>query len=172
MTSNDVAIAISIFAVFLSGLLVLFTFFEQRHRLRPTVYLHKPEQFIAEGKFNLRCSITNVGLLPAKDGTISTTYEIVNSIEAVKIVSETGGIKAVATPRKEKLIIVPKQTVDIGILELTPKELGQSIIEGKITLRVTIEINYKSGRRKFHYWIKVEFNPMKNNWTYLDGDAN
>jgi hypothetical protein len=179
MDTYSISISISIFSIVIALISVAFAGAkwymankEQVLRLRPIIYLHKPEQVISNENFKISCSMTNVGILPAK--VIQTTgYEILPTKDKDFLIDKSA-IEAMRTPSigDREIIIVPNQSIVVHPFVLTPRNLGEAIFAGKITLQVKIRIDYKDFNRKFFYWLLVEFDPVEKSWNYIDGDAN
>ena len=70
------AFIVSICAALFTGFIVLLSYREQRHRLRPQVYIDKIDTHISSDNLTFRIAIQNIGLLPAKNVRISPILKI------------------------------------------------------------------------------------------------
>jgi len=153
------ALIISICAALFTGFMVLLSYREQQSRLRPQVYIDKIDTHISSDVLTFRIAIQNVGLLPAKNVTISP-------------ILKANGITKELTDEdvRSKVTILPNQ-ICWNTMQITG-ETGENVLQGSVKLSAEISIDYESNGKKYYYKASYEFNIVQKSWTILDGDAN
>ncbi len=153
------ALLISILAALFAGVMALLAFREQRLRLRPQVYIDRIKTNVSSNLLTFQTVIQNVGLLPAKNMTISPVLKVNNAI--IELSDEA---------RRSKAIVIPKQKFE-NPMQVSGKT-KDAILKGSATLHAEIRVDYEANGKEYYFWARYEFNSERESWTILDGDAN
>jgi len=154
------ALIIALFAAAFTGYHVYLAFKEQKHRLRPYVYVDRVDTDISDEALTFRIAMTNCGLLPARQTTLSNV---------VKLNGQIIEKKPELTLTKHA-IVLPNQIVRNSIRIAEPTR--SKILQGTIRLTDEIEIRYKSNRESYYFKVNYVFNLQEKGFTMIEGDAN
>jgi hypothetical protein len=157
MVLGIIAIIIAVFSAGFTGWMALMSFREQKVRLRPHVYIDRIDTSDKNDILEGLTSISNCGLLPATNLTITGKISLSNGVE-------------IPAQAESNVILVPNQVIKNRFAVKNPTRA--SVLSGELELNVLYRLDYHSDKNEYYYEAVFTCNPINKHWIIKKSKAN